>query len=211
MALQRGRMSISAVAQRVDAGPPRGAQRVRVSAVDGRAGAGKTTLAERLATALGNVPVVPTDDFASWDEPFDWWPRLLDQVLRPLAAGKTARYQRYDWARNELCDWVEVPESTHVVLEGASSSRLAFRPYLSFTIWVETPPEICLARGIERDGEDMRPQWERWIAEENLYIRGEAPDRRADLVVAGAPTFADDPGDDVTVLRDGSALRSPML
>ena len=41
---------------------------VKVVAVDGPGGAGKTTLARHLAEALGGVPVVHTDDFAAWNE-----------------------------------------------------------------------------------------------------------------------------------------------
>src|SRR5262249_5029682 len=68
----------------------------RVVAVDGLGGAGKTTLAERLAAEL-DAPVVHTDDFASWDNPVDWWPDLLEQVLEPLAAGRAARFTPTSW------------------------------------------------------------------------------------------------------------------
>src|SRR5207248_7862739 len=40
----------------------------KIVAVDGHGGAGKTTLAARLANALG-CEVIQTDDFASWDNP----------------------------------------------------------------------------------------------------------------------------------------------
>jgi len=57
--------------------------RCRIVAIDGPGGAGKSTLAARVAGAL-DAQVVRTDDFASWDEPFEWWPRLIKQVLAPL-------------------------------------------------------------------------------------------------------------------------------
>ncbi|HXR12510.1 MAG TPA: hypothetical protein VN770_09460, partial [Gaiellaceae bacterium] len=44
----------------------------RIVAVDGAGGAGKSSLAERLASRLG-ASIVHTDDFASWDNPVDWW------------------------------------------------------------------------------------------------------------------------------------------
>src|SRR5215212_9991964 len=55
----------------------------RIVAVDGPGGAGKSTLAAALAAEL-DAPVVHTDDFASWDNPLDWWPRAIHQVLEPL-------------------------------------------------------------------------------------------------------------------------------
>ncbi len=160
---------------------------VSVVAIDGRGGAGKSTLARHLAVALGGAPVVHTDDFASWEEPLDWWPRLLEQVLVPLATDGVAHYQRYDWEKRELDNWIDV-SGAHVVLEGVTANRAAFRPYLAFAIWVETPRALCLARGIERDGEAMRAQWDAWMAAEDQYIERESPREHADLVVAGAPT-----------------------
>jgi uridine kinase len=148
------------------------------------------------------APIVHTDDFASWEEPLEWWPRLLEQVLVPLAEGNAARYQRYDWTRHQLGEWVDLESDMCVVLEGVSAGRVAFRPYLSFVIWVETPRDVCLARGLERDGADMLSDWERWIADEDRYIERESPERYADLVVAGTPTIEHDPDREVVVLRE---------
>ena len=171
---------------------------VSVTAIDGHGGAGKSTLAQHLSVALDGAPVVHTDDFASWEQPLDWWPRLVEQVLQPLAAGSTARYQRYNWAQHKLDDWIDV-RGAHVILEGVTASRVAFRPFLSFAIWVETPRAVCLARGIERDGEAMRAQWDAWMAAEDRYVEQEAPREHADLVVAGTPADCD--ADHVVVMR----------
>src|SRR3954452_18237626 len=81
--------------------PPAGVPS-RVVAVDGPGGAGKSTLAAALAHALGGAPVVPTDDFASWEVPVGGGPRLRDEVLRRLAAGEPVRYRAYDWSGRRL-------------------------------------------------------------------------------------------------------------
>ena len=87
---------------------------VRIVAIDGPGGSGKSTFAALLAAALGGAPVVPTDDFASWDHPLDWWPRMLDQVIEPLARGERGRYQRYDWPTSQLAEWIDVEKSASV-------------------------------------------------------------------------------------------------
>ena len=175
--------------------------RCRVVAIDGTGGAGKSTLAGRLADAFDRAPIVHTDDFASWDEPLDWWPRFLEEPLLPLSAGRAARYRRYDWERRTPGGLAETPAGRVVIVEGVSSSRRAFRPYLTFAIWVETPRAVRLERGLERDGDDTLPLWEQWMNAEDEYIEEERPDRSADLVVAGSPTVAHDPRTEVVVLR----------
>jgi uridine kinase len=155
-----------------------------VIAIDGLGGAGKSTLAAALATELEAV-VIHTDDFASWDVPLGWWPRVLAEVLEPLSEGRAARFQRYDWDRRELAEWREVAPGGVVILEGVSSSRVAFRPFLAFTIWVETPRDTRLERGLERDGADALPLWEGWMAEEDAWVEREHPRRSADYLVDG--------------------------
>jgi ADP-ribose pyrophosphatase YjhB (NUDIX family)/uridine kinase len=162
--------------------PPAG-MRTRIVAVDGPGGAGKTTLSEWLAGELG-AAIVHTDDFASWENPTNWWPDLVEKVLKPIAASSQARYVPTRWAGPEPGEVVVCPDA-FLILEGVTASREAFRPYLTYAIWIETPPEVRLRRGLERDGEEMRGQWERWMAGEDRYIERERPAESADLVLPG--------------------------
>jgi uridine kinase len=157
--------------------------KTRIVAVDGPGGAGKSSLAERLARELG-APVVHTDDFASWDNPVDWWPELVEQALKPLAAGKPARYRPSRWA-NEEREPVEIEPAEFVIVEGVTASREAFRPYLTYSIWIETPRELRLKRGLERDGAQALGQWEDWMDAEDRYVERERPAERADSVLRG--------------------------
>jgi uridine kinase len=131
--------------------------RCRVIAIDGPGGAGKSTLAAKVAKAL-EARVICTDDFASWEEPLEWWPRLIEQVLDPLARNQPGRYQRSDWDTRELAEWHDVPVAQFLVLEGVSASRAAFAPYLAFRIWMSKPRQERLRRGLERDGPDALDQ-----------------------------------------------------
>jgi uridine kinase len=162
----------------------------RIVAIDGPGGAGKSTLAETVSLALGGVPIVHTDDFASWDVPIDWWPRMVEQLLVPLSRNRVARYQRYDWVERKLADWHEVEPAEFLILEGVSSSREAFRPYLAYTIWVETPRDIRLKRGLERDGDDALALWQSWMEEEDDYISREYPAENADVVIEGDSSYS---------------------
>jgi len=164
---------------------PPGGMRTRVIGVDGLGGAGKSTFAERLAAAFGGCQIVHTDDFASWDDPVDWWPPLIEQVLEPLARGERAEFSPSLWTPGIVREPIEVVPAEFLVLEGVTASREAFRPYLTYTVWVDAPADVRLRRGVERDGEQARTQWRAWMADEDRYRELERPDARADLVVRG--------------------------
>ena len=159
---------------------------VRLVAVDGPGGSGKTTFASRLSAAAGNAPVIHTDDLASADIPIDWWPRLLEQVVVPLANGRAAHYQRYDWPSESLAEWRTVEPAPIVIIEGVSAARSEWSQYLSFIVWIETTREIRLARAVERDGSDALDDWEFWMGEEDVHYARDPTRERSDLVVDGA-------------------------
>jgi uridine kinase len=171
-----------------DAQAPEG-MNTSIIAIDGPGGAGKSSFAEQLSRQLGGAPILHTDDFASWEHPLDWWPRLLHQVLEPLSRNETARYQRYDWNTKRLAEWHEIQPTKYLLLEGVSSSRDAFQPYITFSIWIETPRQERLRRGLERDGEVARPLWQEWMANEDDYIEREHPQQRADLILDGTQPY----------------------
>ena len=173
------------MARAVKARRPPAGMSTKIVAIDGRGGAGKSSLAERLAQELGGAQILRTDDFASWENPLDWWPRLIEEALEPLSRNQPARYRRTDWGSEDHEERGEVVPAEFVILEGVSASREAFRPFLTYSIWIETPRELRLRRGLERDGEEARAQWEQWMAEEDDYVRREKPQERADLVVPG--------------------------
>lgn len=157
---------------------------VRLVAIDGPGGAGKSTFASRLAAAL-DAPIVHTDDFASADNPIDWWPRLLEQVIEPLAAGEGAHYQRYDWATESLAEWIDLEPAPVVIIEGVTAARQQWRHHLSFIIWIETPRPERLRRGLERDGADALGDWEAWGAAEDTHYDHDPTRQHAALVVDG--------------------------
>ena len=165
----------------------------RLVAVDGPGGAGKSLFAARLSRHLHDATVIPTDDFASWEEPVDWWPRLESTVLRQVAAGEPIRYEAYDWDARRY-DQTRFPASTAVViLEGVSSARRAVEDRLAMAVWVETPRAERLQRGLARDGEEMRSQWLAWMAEEDRHFAADRTRERATLQVDGAPATPHDP------------------
>ena len=174
---------------------------VRLVGVDGCGAAGKTTFAARLAAVAGDAPVVHTDDFASFDEPIDWWPRLLAEVIEPLGRGERASFHPYDWvARAPSPDVMTIPPAPVVVIEGVGATRSAWRDRLVRSIWVDAPRDLRLRRGVQRDGAHMREFWTWWMAEEDRYVADEHPGEHADLCVDGDPQIAYDPATEFVAL-----------
>ena len=169
---------------------------LKIIAVDGHGGAGKTTFAKRLASELGGAPIVQTDDFASWENPLDWWPDLIEKALKPLAAGTPARFTPSNWGGPEKAPLVIQP-TEFVILEGVSASREAFRPYLTYSIWIDASRDVRLSRGLGRDhqvrishGLQPNPKealanWERWMADEDGYVAREKPQEHVDQTIPG--------------------------
>lgn len=74
-----------------------------------------------------------------------------------------------------------------VIVEGVTASRVAFRPYLAFSIWIETPRDVRLQRGLARDGgASTLEQWRAWMAAEDEYVARERPAEHADVVLPGS-------------------------
>ena len=158
---------------------------LRLVAIDGPGGAGKSTLAGRLAHAAHDAPVIHTDDFASADNPIDWWPRLLEQVIEPLVRGDAAVYQRYDWATDSLAEWHTVERAPIIIIEGVSAGRSEWSQHLSFLVWIDTPRDERLRRAVERDGPEALDNWRSWMADEDAHYASDPTRERADVVVDG--------------------------
>ena len=138
---------LARIAREVRASRPPAGMTTRIVAIDGQGGSGKSGFALHLSRALGGVQIIQTDDFASWDNPIDWWPQLLEQVLVPLSKGEPARFERSHWGGERDGELVVVEPAEFVILEGVTASRDAFAPYVTYSIWVEAPRGAPLAAG----------------------------------------------------------------
>lgn len=148
--------------------------------VGGRGGAGKSTLTR----ALPDVAIVGTDEF--WDGARFDLGRLERETIDPLRRGEEARFESYDWTRRERRGPRTIEPRGIVVVEGVCALHRRLRDAYALRIWVETPRDVCLERGIHRDGEAARPTWETvWMPGEDDYIARDDPIACADLVVAG--------------------------
>lgn len=156
--------------------------RGRLICIDGPAGSGKTTLAAALAARTG-APVVHLDDlYPGWDGLDAVVPEVL-ALLEPLAHDRAGSFRRYDWAVGSYAERVPVEPAAVVVLEGVNAGNRAWADRCTTLLWVETDAATRLRRGLARDGEAVRPEWEKWMRDESVVFAREGTRERADLEV----------------------------
>ena len=154
-----------------------------VVGVDGPSGSGKSTLAAEVAAQL-SCPVVHMDDlFPGWDGLAVAAELVADQVFHPLAKGSAAGYRRWDWEASEWGDRVVLAWTPLLIVEGCAATVRPAGDFVAVRVWVEAALEVRMARGIDRDGEDYRPHWERWAAQERALFAADGTRDRADLIV----------------------------
>lgn len=160
---------------------------VRLIAVDGHAGSGKSTFAARLASVLDDAPVLHLDDLATHEEFFDWTDRLREQVLEPLSHGTPARYEPYDWTARGFGPPRVLEPAPVVLVEGVGAGRRALRPLLAHLLWMDLPAAESWERGRRRDGPALTAFWDDWTAAEMAHFSADPSRPSADVLVRQLP------------------------
>ena len=187
-----------------------------VVAILGASGSGKSHLVASLSpeTLGATVAVMRVDDYyrdlahlsfedrdaINFDHPeaieFE---RLVDD-LASLRSGEEVQTPVYDFTQHTRAALSQsVPPADIILLEGVlAMSDSATRKLVDYTIFVDTPLELCLARRIDRDAAQrgrseasVRDFWE--TRAEPMFAQFVAPWRsEADLVIDGSQTIADE-------------------
>ena len=173
--------------------PDRGA-RVRVVAVEGRSGSGKSTVAGHLRAALEArgepVHVLAMEDFyPGWDGLARAPYLLRSQVLDPLRRGEPAAWHPYDWERGAFApEWIRLPEEVAaggtLVVEGCGSGAAGVRDLVDALVWVAVPGAERARRLDTRwDAAVYAPHRDRWARQEEAFYAEHRPRAHAGLIV----------------------------
>ena len=166
-----------------------------VIAIDGRSGVGKSTLAMRVATALGafviegdaffggGVGIVEATAESRADLCIDR-PKL-GAVLEALRGGRPARYRSFDW---EMFDGrlkagvVEAPVVGSYIVEGVYACHPDFHSLVDLKVLASADPTLREQRLLAREG--VIGPWERqWHEAEEWYFGKVMTADRFDLQV----------------------------
>lgn len=172
---------------------PRHGPAVRVVAVEGRSGSGKSTVAEQLRLALAGrgepVALLTMEDlYPGWGGLAESSVLLAEWVLIPLSRGRAAAWRRYDWERGCFgAEWAGLPAELvegggTLVVEGCGSGAAPVRDLVDLLVWVEAPERARSERLDQReDAELYAPHRDRWARQEEALYAVDPPWERADL------------------------------
>lgn len=162
--------------------------------IAGWSGSGKTTLARELANQL-DATLFPLDLYyrdlsqfpldsrhkRNFDHPDSLESELIVEHVRALANGKSIQRPVYDFKTHSRVAGAfdTITPAGVVIVEGILALHFAeLRPLYTFSIYVNAPHDVCLARRIHRD------MHERGRTEESVREQFEATARpMADLFV----------------------------
>ncbi len=181
-------------------------------AVDGVDGAGKTTFADELASALSaggprQILRVGLDGFHNVREaryrlgrssPEGFWRdsynlrQFTEYVLVPLSSGMPVfRDRGHDLETDAVLDPVPVPAAADavVVVDGMFLHREELRGFWDYSLFLDVPFEVAAARMALRDGPGaappsaVPPNRDRYVGGQQRYFAAADPASRADLVL----------------------------
>ena len=151
--------------------------------IDGRSGAGKTSLARELVARWplrGRVQLVALDQlYPGWDGLADGVETARELILLPHGRGLIGVWQRWDWDASAYAEAHAVDPSLPLIVEGAGLLNAATARLGDVRVWLESPQASRKHRALLRDGDGYRPYWDRWAEQEERHLARDDPRRYA--------------------------------
>lgn len=155
--------------------------------IDGRSGAGKSSLARLLVDrwpVRGRVQLIALDSiYPGWDGLESGVERAVDGVLRPHGRGLLGTWNRWDWESGRDAESHAVDPSLSLLVEGSGILTPVTAGIADVRIWVESGDAARKRRALARDGDTYRPHWDRWARQEESHLHRDEPRSLATRIV----------------------------
>jgi uridine kinase len=148
---------------------------VTLLAIDGPAGAGKTTFAAKLETELSasaTVKVIHMDDlYNGWDNALsNALSEILDRISTAHLANREFVIKIFNWKSMQFDTEETIVPTDYLIIEGVGAAQQIVRDSGATTYWLDIEPEIGLQRVLERDGAHIEAQMRRWQVEQDKHF-----------------------------------------
>ena len=158
-----------------------------VVVIDGRSGAGKTSLARLLVArwpVTGRVQLIALDSlYPGWDGLDAGADRATDGILCPHARGLIGTWRRWDWELETDAESHAVDPALGVIVEGCGILTPTTARLADVRVWVDAAEPVRKSRALMRDGDAYRPHWESWAVQEQRHIDRDDPRSLATRVI----------------------------
>jgi uridine kinase len=152
---------------------------VTLLAIDGPAGAGKTTFAAKLEAELlltGTVRVIHMDDlYNGWENALsNPLSEILDRISTAHLAGREFVIKIFNWHTMTFDREEKIAPTDYLIIEGVGAAQQIVRETGATTYWLDIEPGIGLQRVLDRDGAHIEVQMRQWqVDQEKHFARDE--------------------------------------
>lgn len=172
--------------------------------IDGRSGAGKTELTNRLATELTASGCTP--EVLRVEDLYPGWDGLAAGSLALAGVLDQGEYRRFDWETERFAEARTIASGRPLLIEGCGAltrqNLLAAKCRIEkagargrgssvLSVWMDRPSHERKALALARDGETYAPHWERWAAQEDAHYAVHRPWKIATVRLPRPDGFAE--------------------
>ena len=144
-------------------------------AIDGPAGAGKTTLAAKLEAEFSSHSTVRT---IHMDELYNGWSDALGQSLTDALQAITAAYlsgvectiKIFNWHLLKFDREEVITPTDYLILEGVGAAQEIVRKAGATTYWLDIDAESGLQRVLDRDGAHIEMEMRQWQIQQSIHF-----------------------------------------
>ncbi len=144
-------------------------------AIDGPAGAGKTTLAAKLLeeySSTQSVTVIHMDDlYNGWTDALgDELSQKLGQIVRQYSLSRVFEIEIFDWSSMKFVGVQRIQPTDVLILEGVGAAQKIVRDADAITYWLDIEPAIGLERVLARDGQEIEVFMHQWQLDQEIHF-----------------------------------------
>ena len=148
---------------------------VTLLAIDGPAGAGKTTLAAKLEaeySAHSTVRTIHMDDlYHGWDDALG---KALTDTLQAITSahqtGHECTIKIFNWHLMKFDREEIIVPTDYLILEGVGAAQAMVRDAGATTYWLDIDAETGLKRVLARDGAHIEIEMRQWQIQQSIHF-----------------------------------------